>query len=151
MPQALHAESLGLGVGAASGLKLAFAGFNKGLVALFLDVMEAGEAAGDPAMLLACLRDFYPGTVETLERLVPSYPRHAARRADELGELARWLTTRELDATWAEAARDVLRRLAALDLETSREWTLAEVLAAWAAASQQRRGHLADDDADAKP
>jgi 3-hydroxyisobutyrate dehydrogenase-like beta-hydroxyacid dehydrogenase len=151
MPRPFHAESLGAEVGGASGLKLAFAGFNKGLVALFFEVMAAGEAAGDPGMLLACLRAFYPGTVETLERLVPSYPRHAERRADELGELARWMTGQGRDAAWATAARDVLRRLAALDLDASREWTLAEVLAAWTAASAPRPGHQADDDADAKP
>jgi 3-hydroxyisobutyrate dehydrogenase-like beta-hydroxyacid dehydrogenase len=151
MPRALHAESLGLGVGAASGLKLAFAGFNKGLVALFLEVMAAGEAAGDPEVLLACLRDFYPGTVESLERLVPSYPRHAARRVDELGELARWLAAQGLDAAWAAAARDVVRRLAALDLDASREWTLADVVAARVAASPPRPGHPEDDDADTKP
>jgi hypothetical protein len=138
LPEALHAGELGVEVGAASALKLAFAGFNKGLVALFLEVMEAADAAGDRDELLACLRAFYPGTIETLERLLPSYPRHAARRADELDELARWLTSEGRDAGCAAAARDVLRRFAALGLDDRPGWTFAEVLASYAAAAAAR-------------
>jgi hypothetical protein len=134
LPEPFHAKSVGPVIGDASALKLAFAGFNKGLVALFLEVMEAGGAAGERDELLTCLRAFYPGTVETLERLLPSYPRHAARRADELDELARWLASEERDDAWAEAARDVLRRVAALGLDGTRDWTFAEVLAACTAA-----------------
>ena len=135
LPQAFHTAELGAELGAATAFKLAFAGFNKGLVALFLEVMEAAGAAGDRGELLACLRAFYPGTIETLERLLPSYPRHAARRADELDELARWLTSEGREGGGAAAARDVLRRFAALGLDERRDWTLTEVLGAWAAAA----------------
>jgi 3-hydroxyisobutyrate dehydrogenase-like beta-hydroxyacid dehydrogenase len=131
LPEALHATQLGLEVGAASAFKLAFAGFNKGLVALFLEVMGAAEATGKPEELLACLRAFYPGTIETLERLLPSYPKHAARRADELDELAQWLASEGHDPACAEAARDVLSRYAALGLDGERRWTFTEALAAW--------------------
>jgi 3-hydroxyisobutyrate dehydrogenase-like beta-hydroxyacid dehydrogenase len=151
LPTALHTTALGPEIGAASALKLAFAGFNKGLVALFLDVMGAAAAAGRPDELLRCLREFYPGTMETLERLLPSYPRHAARRADEMDELAQWLLRRGLDPGCAEAARDVLRRAATLELDASRTWTLAEVIAAWTAASPPRTTRTVDDDVDAKP
>ena len=135
LPQAFHTAELGAELGAASAFKLAFAGFNKGLVALFLEVMEAAGAAGDRDELLACLRAFYPGTIETLERLLPSYPRHAARRADELDELARWLTSEGHDGGCAAAARDVVRRFAALGLDERRDWTLTDVLGAYAAAA----------------
>ncbi len=86
---ALKCVVLGREVGAASAFKLAFAGFNKGLVALFLEVMAAADRLGQRDDLLDCLRAFYPGTVETVARLLPSYPRHAARRAEEMDELAR--------------------------------------------------------------
>ena len=151
VPDALHARNLGGEIGAASALKLAFAGFNKGLVALFLEVMEAGGASGERDELLDCLRAFYPGSVETLDRLLPSYPRHAARRADELDELAEWLTSAERDAGWAVAARDVLRRVAALGLDGQRDWTVAEVLAAIAAARPSHTGHGVGRRAEAKP
>ena len=45
LPEALHATALGVETGAASALKLAFAGFNKGLVALFIEVVAAAGAA----------------------------------------------------------------------------------------------------------
>ena len=151
LPAAFHTTALGPEVGAASALKLAFAGFNKGLVALFLDVMGAGAVAGRPDELLRCLRDFYPGTVETLERLLPSYPRHAARRADELDELAHWLASEERDAAWATTARDVLRRFAALGLDGERRWTFAEALAAFAAEKPDAAEPDGDDSSAAKP
>jgi 3-hydroxyisobutyrate dehydrogenase-like beta-hydroxyacid dehydrogenase len=130
LPDAFQARVVDVAIGAASGFKLAFAGFNKGLVALFLEVMRAGEAAGEPEALRQCLSAFYPGTIETLERLLPSYPRHAARRADEMDELAAWLTREGQDPGWALAARDVFVRFAARGLDAERAWTLDEILAA---------------------
>jgi 3-hydroxyisobutyrate dehydrogenase-like beta-hydroxyacid dehydrogenase len=130
LPATFQARVVDVAIGAASGFKLAFAGFNKGLVALFLEVMTAGEAAGEPDALRECLSAFYPGTIETLERLLPSYPRHAARRADEMDELAAWLTREGQDPAWALAAREVFVRFAALGLDAERAWTLDEILAA---------------------
>jgi 3-hydroxyisobutyrate dehydrogenase-like beta-hydroxyacid dehydrogenase len=131
MPETFHTAALGPRIGAASAFKLAFAGFNKGLVALFLDVMQAGVAAGRADELLHCLREFYPGTVETLERLLPSYPLHAGRRAEEMGELAEWMAGEGRRSPCAEAARDVLQRAAALGLDGSRRWTFAEAVEAY--------------------
>jgi hypothetical protein len=138
-------QSLGTEVGHASAFKMAFAGFNKGLVALFLSVADAGSVAGAAAELLACLRDFYPGTIETLERLLPSYPRHAGRRADEMDELARWLASEDRDPGLAGAARDVLARLASLGLDVEQEWTMAAVLTAWGTAARAGASSPGDD------
>ena len=140
LPEVFRATALGTEVGAASAFKLAFAGFNKGLVALFLDVMGAGAVTGRPDELLGCLREFYPGTVETLERLLPSYPLHAARRADEMDELAQWLASEGRSPACAEAARDGLRRAAVAGLDGSRRWTFAEALAAFLEASPDDDG-----------
>ena len=146
LPEVFRAVALGPEIGAASALKLAFAGFNKGLVALFLDVMAAGGAAGGSTELSTCLGEFYPGTLETLARLLPSYPRHAARRADELGELVRWLRAQGLDAGWAEAARDTVARFAGLDLDPERTWTLAEVVDASTAATVGKKVPTSDEE-----
>jgi 3-hydroxyisobutyrate dehydrogenase-like beta-hydroxyacid dehydrogenase len=114
LPASLRATVVGDEIGLASAFKLAFAGFNKGLVALFLETAAAGDAVGKREELLACLRDFYPGTVETVERLLPSYPRHAHRRAREMHELAEWLRETGHDALMSQAAEAVLERFAAL-------------------------------------
>jgi 3-hydroxyisobutyrate dehydrogenase-like beta-hydroxyacid dehydrogenase len=136
LPGALKPSVLAGGPGAASAFKLAFAGFNKGLVGLLLATLEAGAQAGRPDELLACLRVFYPGTVETLERLLPTYPRHAPRRVAEMDELAAWLESEGGDAALAMAVRGVIARLAALELDGEREWTFADVAEAWLAAGR---------------
>ena len=127
-------------VGAASAFKLAFAGFNKGLVALFLEVMAAAAGLGQRDELLGCLREFYPGTVETVERLLPSYPRHAARRADEMDELVASMRAQGSEAPMAAGAGVVLARFAALGLDADADWDLDAVLDACA-----RAGFLGGD------
>ena len=127
-PASLRAKVVGGEVGSASAFKLAFAGFNKGLVALFLETAAAGDAVGRRAELLECLREFYPGTVETVERLLPSYPRHARRRAQEMHELAEWLTESGREALMSCAAETVLERFAALGLASDEPESLETLL-----------------------
>lgn len=111
-------------VGSASAFKLTFAGFNKGLVALFLEVTAAAERLGQRDELVGRLREFYPGTVETVERLLPSYPRHAARRVQEMDELAGWMLELGSGAAMADGTRAVLARFAALGLDGGAAWGL---------------------------
>ncbi|MFA4964870.1 MAG: DUF1932 domain-containing protein [Thermoleophilia bacterium] len=127
---ALACAVLGPEVGTASAFKLAFAGFNKGLVALFLEAMAAGDRLGQGAELLRVLREFYPGTVETVERLLPSYPRHAARRVEEMDELVGWLVSQGQAAAMGAGTRSVLARFAALGLDADADSSLDEILAA---------------------
>ena len=124
----LRTAVLGGEIGTASGFKLAFAGFNKGLVALFLEVMGAAERLGRREALFSCLREFYPGTVETVERLLPSYPRHAARRVEEIAEFAEDLRAHGAEAVMAEGTRVMLARFAALGLDGTTDWDAEAVL-----------------------
>ena len=129
------------GVGAASAFKLAFAGFNKGLVALFLEVMSAADHLGQGDELLERLHAFYPGTVETVERLLPSYPRHAGRRAAEMDERVATMRAQGSQAPMAAGAAVVLARFAALHLDADAAWNLDAVLDACS-----RAGFLAEED-----
>jgi 3-hydroxyisobutyrate dehydrogenase-like beta-hydroxyacid dehydrogenase len=88
---ALRVISLGGKVGDAAAFKMCFSSFNKGLVALFLEIISAAERVGRREMLLHSLEDFYPGTVETIRRLLPSYPIHCERRIQEMEELVSFL------------------------------------------------------------
>jgi hypothetical protein len=88
---ALRVVSLGEKVGDATAFKMCFSSFNKGLVALFLEIISAAERVGRRGMLLHSLEDFYPGTVETVRRLLPSYPIHCERRIQEMEELVSFL------------------------------------------------------------
>ena len=128
-------------VGAASAFKLAFAGFNKGLVALFLEVMAAADRLGQRDELLDRLRQFYPGTLETVARLLPTYPRHAARRVEEMDELLSARVAQGSEAAMAAGTRVVLERFAVLGLDAGDAWDVDVMLDACFAA-----GFLVEED-----
>jgi 3-hydroxyisobutyrate dehydrogenase-like beta-hydroxyacid dehydrogenase len=127
--EALAVRVLGEEVGIASAFKLSIYGFNKGLVALFLEMTAAADQLGLRQELIGCLRDFYPGSVETVERLLPTYPRHARRRTQEMTEVVEWLGEIGQSADMAAATRAVIQQVASLDLSHDGEWD-AETLVA---------------------
>ena len=88
---AFRVISLGGKVGDAAAFKMCFSSFNKGLVALFLEIISAAERVGRREMLLHSLEDFYPGSVKTVRRLLPTYPIHCERRIQEMEELVSFL------------------------------------------------------------
>jgi 3-hydroxyisobutyrate dehydrogenase-like beta-hydroxyacid dehydrogenase len=89
--KSLRTHVLGDRVGQASAFKMVFSGLNKGLVALLYELTAAGQEFGFLPLLLGQYKALLPGVMETLEWLVPTYPAHAARRADEMAELAETL------------------------------------------------------------
>jgi 3-hydroxyisobutyrate dehydrogenase-like beta-hydroxyacid dehydrogenase len=78
---------LGDRVGHASLFKMLLAGVNKGVVALMLELSQLAEREGVLDAFWAATRAAYPGVMEPFERLLPSYPTHVGRRAEEMGEL----------------------------------------------------------------
>ena len=120
---------LGADVGLASAFKLSFAGFNKGLVALVLEAAAAADRLGQRDELLDRLAHFYPGSVASVERLLPSYPRHVARRVEELDETVRWLSDIGQAGPMAAATRAVLERLGELHVADDVEWQAADLIA----------------------
>jgi 3-hydroxyisobutyrate dehydrogenase-like beta-hydroxyacid dehydrogenase len=126
---ALRVRVLGAEVGLASAFKLSFAGFNKGLVALVLEAAAAADRLGLRGELLDCLANSYPGSMASVERLLPSYPRHATRRVEEFDEVARWLASIGQAGPMAAATRVVLERLSELRLADDVEWRTADLIA----------------------
>lgn len=125
---ALRVHVLDAETGTASAFKLCVYGFNKGLVALFLEMVTAADRIGQREELVRSLREFYPGSVETVERLLPTYPRHARRRAEELDEIGEWLRSAGHSDAMAAATRHVIAGLAALDLPPGEAWDAERVL-----------------------
>jgi 3-hydroxyisobutyrate dehydrogenase-like beta-hydroxyacid dehydrogenase len=130
LADALRVTVLGSRVGLASAFKLASTGFSKGLVSLFLEMLSGAERVGLREELLLCLRGLYPGTVETVERLLPSYPRHLARRVAEAAEYRQWLSEADQIGAMVAGTEAVLERFAALGLDEQGAWTAAEVIGA---------------------
>jgi 3-hydroxyisobutyrate dehydrogenase-like beta-hydroxyacid dehydrogenase len=101
---------LGRKAGGASALKMLTGGLNKGLAALYFELQDAASRAGLAVPLVEAYRDQYPGIMAVVDRITPSYAKHAARRADELRELERAMKHWGLSAEVIHGAR---RRISA--------------------------------------
>lgn len=132
-------------VGDASAFKLSFAGFNKGLVALYLEAIGIAARIGCRPVLEESLREFYPATVDTIERLLPSYPRHAARRAEEIGELRAWMAKLDEGGWMAAGTQAVLEEFATLEIPLDTEGALARVIEEYCL-RRARRGNSGADE-----
>ena len=114
--------------GRASALKGALAGLNKGLAALFFEVGVAAHEAGLSAPFLEECAAFYPGLMEVIDRLAPTYPLHAGRRSEEMAELERMEASLGLAPRMARAARQVIAAAADSGWADAPGWTTARVL-----------------------
>jgi 3-hydroxyisobutyrate dehydrogenase-like beta-hydroxyacid dehydrogenase len=101
---------LGDEVGRASLLKMLIGGVNKGLVALLLELSELALAEGMLDEFWTVCRAAYPGVMEPFERLLPTYPWHAGRRAEEMAELELTESAAGQEPIMATAARILLER-----------------------------------------
>jgi len=99
-------------VGAASALKMAFAGWNKGMQALLLAIRALAMAEGVDQALLAEWRISRPDLPAGSERAVHDNTRKAWRFVGEMEEIARTLADAGLPSGFHEAAGEVYRRLA---------------------------------------
>jgi 3-hydroxyisobutyrate dehydrogenase-like beta-hydroxyacid dehydrogenase len=135
--RSLRTRIVGETPGKASALKSLIAGLNKGLVALFLEMGLLGRRMGLFDELLASYRAIYPGVMEVVDRLAPTYPQHAARRGQELAELERTMRAHGLRPRVARGARELITAFAELGLagESSPDapppWTVPGVVEAF--------------------
>jgi hypothetical protein len=83
----MRVQVLGELPGQASALRMLLSGLTKGVVALFVELAVAARQAGVQDTLLAAYQASYPGVMELVERSLPTFPRHAARRGTELQEV----------------------------------------------------------------
>jgi 3-hydroxyisobutyrate dehydrogenase-like beta-hydroxyacid dehydrogenase len=109
---AIAVQVVGAEPGTASMMKMLLGGMSKGLCSLFLELARAAEHAGLLDEFVGSCRQYYPGVMTALERLLPTVPRHAARRADEMGELAHTLEAAGLEPGLAREAQRTLARIA---------------------------------------
>lgn len=109
---AVAVKVIGDKVGQASAAKMAMALLTKALVALFLEMACAATKGGCLDATLMVMRQIYPGTMEFIERTLPTYPRHASRRVVEMEEAQAWLTELGQIGAMTRAATAVLDRFA---------------------------------------
>lgn len=134
--KSIRTQVLGDQLGQASAFKIAFSGLNKGLAALLFELTTVGKDFGFLDELLQTYTSLLPGVMQALEWLVPSYPMHSARRADEMAELAEMLEHVGCSAVMARGTQQTLAavgrlRLAERDPERGEDgWTMREVIEA---------------------
>ena len=130
----LRTHVLGDRIGQASAFKMAFSGLNKGLVALLYELTAAGAEFGFLDELLHRYKVLLPGVMDALEWLVPSYPMHAARRGDEMAELAETLEHFGFSSVMARGTQHTLAAVGRLHLAErfpergEHGWTMRAVL-----------------------
>jgi 3-hydroxyisobutyrate dehydrogenase-like beta-hydroxyacid dehydrogenase len=100
-------------VGAASALKMAFAGWNKGMQALLASIRALAIAEGVDAALLSEWSLSMPDVPARSERALRDNARKAWRFVGEMEEIARTFAQAGLPTGFHEAAAEVYRRLAA--------------------------------------
>ncbi|MBI3247877.1 MAG: NAD(P)-dependent oxidoreductase [Deltaproteobacteria bacterium] len=141
----IKTRQLGDRIGQASAFKIAFSGLNKGLAALLFELTAAGKEFGFLDDLLQTYTALLPGIMQALEWLVPTYPLHSARRADEMAELADMLEHYGFSSVMASGARDTLAAVGKLRLAErhpergEQDWTMREVIEAIARDGALRR------------
>ena len=102
---------LGEEPGRASAMKMFMSGVSKGLVALVLEIALAAREASLLDEFLANIRKAYPGVMAPVTRMLPTYPRHIARRADEMSELEKTIRGLGLEPTMAAGISRLLTGL----------------------------------------
>lgn len=85
--EGVRVENLGPEAGRASAMKMLLGGLSKGLCALFAELSVLALQQGMLEEMLEATRRTYGGVTAVAERMLPTYPRHAARRATEMAEL----------------------------------------------------------------
>jgi len=143
--KSLRTQVLGDRIGQASAFKMAFSGLNKGLVALLYELATAADEFGFLEELLRRYAALLPGVMEALEWLVPTYPVHAARRANEMGELAEMLEHFGFSSALARGTQHTLAAVGQLKLAArfpergEHGWTMRAVLEALASERALRK------------
>lgn len=108
---------LGAQIGSASRLKLLMSGVAKGLVALFLEVGVLAEQADMSESFLETCHQFYPALMTIIERVLVTYPRHAARRADEIRDIEQMGRAFHLRLGMTHEAGDLIQLMASIPWE----------------------------------
>jgi len=83
----VEVEILGDQPGAASLLKMLMSGMSKGVAAQFIELALAAERAGILERFQSGVRRYYPDIAAAMEQVLPTYPQHVGRRAQELAEV----------------------------------------------------------------
>ena len=130
----LRVKVLGGEPGTASALRMLISGMTKGVISLFLEMGLAARRAGLLDEVLACYAEVYPGVMDIVGRILPTYPLHAGRRGDEVRELELMLRSLGMRPCLVSGARELIAEMGRLALAEGHpekgphDWSVAEVV-----------------------
>jgi 3-hydroxyisobutyrate dehydrogenase-like beta-hydroxyacid dehydrogenase len=126
----MRVQVLGESPGQASALRMLLSGLTKGVVALFVELAVAARRAGVQDNLLAAYQASYPGVMELVDRSLPTFPRHAARRGTEMQEVEATLADLGLCPTVVPGVRQLIAEMARCWPADGpdKAWSVAEVI-----------------------
>ena len=127
----LSVKVLGSSIGQASAFKIVYAGLTKGLQSLFTELLLGAKRLGVLDEILTRYDESFPGLAEKVGHSIAALPVHAARRAEEMAELAETFRHYGLKPSMAPAAEKILR-------------AIGDLKAGEASERGSRRGSLAD-------
>jgi 3-hydroxyisobutyrate dehydrogenase-like beta-hydroxyacid dehydrogenase len=127
----MRVKVVGDAPGQASALKMVLSCLPKGLIGLFSEAMLFAREMGllDEAMEIC--NEFYPGVMDVVKRMLPTYPQHAARRSEELQELEETMLLNGVPPRVLGAVREVTSGLAEVDWPNNTDyhgWTITEII-----------------------
>jgi 3-hydroxyisobutyrate dehydrogenase-like beta-hydroxyacid dehydrogenase len=112
---AVRVRVLGSEIGRASAMKMLLGGLTKGMCGLFLELAMLAHRRGMlPEMMEACTM-IYPGITVVIDRMLPTYARHAGRRATEMQELEATAQIAGSEPCVIGAIRELHEQLAGLE------------------------------------
>jgi putative dehydrogenase len=109
---AMRVRTLGDESGRASAMKMLLSGLSKGVCALFLELAMTAQRDGMLEDFLAASGTIYPEITALADRMLPTYARHAGRRATEMNELESTVRAAGVEPTVIAAVRQLHEMLA---------------------------------------
>ncbi len=109
---AMRVRLLGDEIGRASSMKMLLSGLSKGLCALFVENALIARRQGMLSEMIEAYTTIYPGVMVVVDRMLPTYARHAGRRAVEMRELEETARGAGVEPCVIEAVRELHEMLA---------------------------------------
>ena len=124
----MRVQMVGNEPGRASAMKMMLSGLSKGLCALFVESGLAAKKQGMLPEMIEAYETIYPGVMSIVGRMLPTYVKHAARRAVEMRETEQTAQSAGVEPRVLSAVREVHEMIAAAMEDAQEEMDVAGVI-----------------------
>lgn len=127
----MKVKLLGAHAGQASAMKMMLSGLSKGVCALFVECALLGRHHSMLDGMIDAVSTIYPGLFAIVQRMLPTYPEHADRRAEEMRELEATARHAIGEPRMLKAARILHEELVGVDFgehAERAEWTVKSII-----------------------